>query len=840
MAPAWAVLLLAHPASGATPPNTLQFQGRVSVEGTPFTGDGRFRFALIDRQGAAVWANAKDANPADGIPDSTVILPVNKGLYGVTLGSEMEPFPSRLFADHADLQLRVWFDDGTHGSQQLSPDQPLAPVPYAHHSASADHANRADVAATAEVAKSLAGNPTFAGDTTFEGNVGIGTQASSAATLQVAGTLKADSVSVHRSYLTCWGEDRFRFGPAAAELIDVVAISMGPNHGLAIRRDGTVAAWGDFNEGQIQVPPGLKDVIAVAAGGRHSLALRSDGTIVGWGLDAFEESVPQPDLSGVIAIACGVHHSLALKSDGTVAAWGDNGMGQADVPSNLGQVVAIAAGGDGSLALRADGSVIASGSLRPRGNPDQPVMTGATAIATSGDFSLAIKADGTVVSWGVDPEGIATPPRGLDQVIAIACGSRHSIALKKDGTVVSWGDYSKSATMVPPGLKNVVAISAGGLNNVALSQAELTDFASLSVRPYFTDGVVASADVTEVAVHGRNTDPAGWAGYFEGKTYFSGPVGIGVEDPINSLDVLGDVVVTPTNFGAGVTVVGNGVPAAFTLRDRNDDRGYLGVAADRGQYSENAEVGDITLRTAGTGNRLLLQNGNGAAALVVRNNRVGIGVTDPDAPLSIRRDTANPEFGYCVALNDRDGTPLWKIGADNGKHFSIGAAGLRDRDIAINRNNGDVRVSKNLFVNGTVNAAAYNQTSDARRKTDVRPVDGALQSLEALRGVSFAWKQENSEAPNSTPGSRQLGFIAQEVATVLPDLVRTNADGFLSMNYDGVTPVLVEGVKSLKHWFDQQLARKDSEIASLRARLAQVEESLEEPSRATGATDPLQ
>ena len=66
--------------------------------------------------------------------------------------------------------------------------------------------------------------------------------------------------------------------PVPAGLTDVVARAAGGGHDLAIKADGTVAAWGNDQHGESTVPVGLNGVIAIAAGARHSLALKSNGT----------------------------------------------------------------------------------------------------------------------------------------------------------------------------------------------------------------------------------------------------------------------------------------------------------------------------------------------------------------------------------------------------------------------------------------------------------------------------------------------------------------------------------------------------------------------------------
>ncbi len=120
----------------AQPPQLLSYQGRVAVEGTNFDGTGLFKFALVSGDGATTyWSN--DGTSSNGSePSAAVSLPVTKGLYSVQLGDTSlanmtNGVPASAFSTYSDVRLRVWFNDGTHGTQLLSPDQRVAAVGYA-------------------------------------------------------------------------------------------------------------------------------------------------------------------------------------------------------------------------------------------------------------------------------------------------------------------------------------------------------------------------------------------------------------------------------------------------------------------------------------------------------------------------------------------------------------------------------------------------------------------------------------------------------------------------------------------------------------------------------------
>lgn len=128
-------------------PATLPHQGRVAVNGVNFDGAGSFKFLLFTDADAshasgneiALWKN-DDPTPANmNEPVSAVPLLVTKGLYAVQLGDAPQAvLPASLVPPAGRrVYLRIWFDNGVNGLQQLTPDQELAAVPFARHAETA-------------------------------------------------------------------------------------------------------------------------------------------------------------------------------------------------------------------------------------------------------------------------------------------------------------------------------------------------------------------------------------------------------------------------------------------------------------------------------------------------------------------------------------------------------------------------------------------------------------------------------------------------------------------------------------------------------------------------------
>ncbi len=115
-------------------PQIINYQGKIAVGTTPFSGTGQFRFALVNGNGSASYWSNDGTSTAGGEPTAAVSLPVVNGLYIVPLGdatlANMTTIPATVFTN-ADVRVRVWFNDGSNGSQLLAPDQRITSVGYA-------------------------------------------------------------------------------------------------------------------------------------------------------------------------------------------------------------------------------------------------------------------------------------------------------------------------------------------------------------------------------------------------------------------------------------------------------------------------------------------------------------------------------------------------------------------------------------------------------------------------------------------------------------------------------------------------------------------------------------
>lgn len=230
------------------------------------------------------------------------------------------------------------------------------------------------------------------------------------------------------------------------DLTQIIDISSGFNHSLALRRDGTLWAWGENSFGQVgdstnihrKIPKqiyGMTNVIAISAGFTHSLALKADGTVWAWGGNIAgqlgdnsteSKNYPVMILSDVKYISAGSIHSLVIKTDGTVWGWGYNNEG------NLGATAATSQ----KKPIRVEG------------------LYNIVAICGGDNYTVALKNDSTLWAMGINDKGqlgigstsanITTPSQitGISKIIAISTGRNYSLAIQKDSTVWGWGNNS--------------------------------------------------------------------------------------------------------------------------------------------------------------------------------------------------------------------------------------------------------------------------------------------------------------------------------------------------------------------------------------------------------------
>jgi hypothetical protein len=141
-----------------------------------------------------------------------------------------------------------------------------------------------------------------------------------------------------------------------------------------------------------------------------------------------------------------------------------------------------------------------------------------------------------------------------------------------------------------------------------------------------------------------------------------------------------------------------------------------------------------------------------------------------------------------------------------------------------------------LEVNGKVRAMDYLTFSDKRLKQDIESIGNASDILSKLEGVTYSFRDELREEGKELPKGQQIGFIAQDLQKVLPEVVSEDEEGLLSVSYRSLIPILVEGHKELMDENErletslkeaQEMNRKmEQEIEDIKSMLADLTEKL--------------
>ncbi|MBD3316692.1 MAG: hypothetical protein GF344_12965, partial [Chitinivibrionales bacterium] len=105
---------------------------------------------------------------------------------------------------------------------------------------------------------------------------------------------------------------------------------------------------------------------------------------------------------------------------------------------------------------------------------------------------------------------------------------------------------------------------------------------------------------------------------------------------------------------------------------------------------------------------------------------------------------------------------------------------------------GGLYCNADIFAVGEVSAASINDRSDERLKADIYPLTRALEKVMELQGVSYTWKEDSGPMG----GKKDIGFIAQDIEKVVPEIVSTDGEGYKGIAYGRLTALLTEAVKS--------------------------------------------
>jgi hypothetical protein len=134
-------------------------------------------------------------------------------------------------------------------------------------------------------------------------------------------------------------------------------------------------------------------------------------------------------------------------------------------------------------------------------------------------------------------------------------------------------------------------------------------------------------------------------------------------------------------------------------------------------------------------------------------------------------------------------SPSYKLDVVGDTRITSGSLGV---GVAPNATDGRIDASNDIV--------AY-QTSDQRLKENVTPIENALEKVKSLTGVEFDWIEEHKHIHGYE--GHDTGIIAQQVQAVMPTAVRTNDSGYLSVRYEKMIALLIEGMKEQQNQIDE-------------------------------------
>jgi hypothetical protein len=252
----------------------------------------------------------------------------------------------------------------------------------------------------------------------------------------------------------------------------------------------------------------------------------------------------------------------------------------------------------------------------------------------------------------------------------------------------------------------------------------------------------------------------------------------------------------------GQTAVGNMTPEArLHVHSNEDEDGFRVDIADTLRFIVKSD-GKTAIGTSIPNSKLHVNAPTGENGLRVQINGSTKLLVNSSGGVSVGTPTLAPTNGLYVLGNAGIGvsSPSQKLDVNGNARFRSIGSGTYDRPL-------------NVTSDGTLTT----QSSDVRLKENISTIENSLQKVQNLRGVNFTWKSEPEMG-------KRIGFIAQEVEKVIPELVFTNeVDGYKGVNYAEMSAVLVEAVKELKT--ENDTLKK--QLLELNEKLEKIEQMLE-------------
>jgi hypothetical protein len=180
-----------------------------------------------------------------------------------------------------------------------------------------------------------------------------------------------------------------------------------------------------------------------------------------------------------------------------------------------------------------------------------------------------------------------------------------------------------------------------------------------------------------------------------------------------------------------------------------------------------------------------------------------------------RNDTTGIYNVFIGHMAGRDETSSHKLYISNNPTKPLLYGDFLDRKLTIAGDATSNTFYRTFFVNGDAGGMyAWSNDSDKKLKHDIITIPDALQKILKLRGVNFLWNE-----PKEGMDGLQMGFIGQEAAEIVPEVVSVKNDHY-AMQYAPVTALLVEGMKEQQKQIEtakQENRQLKSELDELKA-----------------------